>query len=620
MRHEISGLPQAPRLGVDLQTGSITGVHRVTAGHHLTVAAAIGATVLTLDDVADFIEGEGRTQVMVSGQVYDYDEVDPDTNTLTLSDPLTVAGAVDDPVDLFDPEVGGSVVVGYEAKIMLDDSDPTDRPIAVEISHSLAQMLAEDERGGFGEAATLMRVGEHKWTVWEVDGKIVANLLADEAVAAADLAFDKALEGLTAAQLAQAMIDGEVDIYYQTAAPWANGSTAHDDDTGDIWVDTDAATDTAYRWLNRTWTLIGDASLVAALLQAQSAQTTADGKIRMLVRTYFPVQDGADGHFGYGDLLKRSDLDNKEFYWDGDSWEELILGDDGIAATLTGKILRTAAAGNRIQMRQDSSAGVIEGFTGDSAGETYPMLINPTVYGSGGGRRMALDLQTGRFYPGGTYIGFLRLFSGTYDGSSGPQATFSVDQVNLPWVYVGSGLTVASGGLDINSGGLDVYGGGINVTNGISGFYDGCSISNGLTVNSGGILAGGQIEFNSLDGTGGSSYVMVGNDGVLSRGAPSSLRYKENVKPLDARVAEALLEVDAITWQYKDRKFHGDRTYAGVPAEQLHDLGLGLFVDYDDQGRPDQVRYWELVAPLIILCQRQQAQIDAVSAHLGRTS
>lgn len=589
---------------LESMTGHVHGVFRVTQGHTLAAAADVGDTVLYMESTSDFDEEGG--QVLVSGDVYDYVGIDPDADTLTLATPLSVAAAYEDPVDVFDPEIGSTVVVGYEASVMLDDADPTGRTITVDVQHGLVPMLEESTRGGPGEAVTLVRDGEHDWTIWQVDGKLAVDLLADAALEAAADAADLAMNALTQAELAEAITDGFIDYHYQTTMPWPNGDTGHDNDFGDCWVDTDSNPQVAYRWKNtRIWTLIADGSLTQALFDAQAAQVTADGKIRHYVGTYAlpagpPPADGI-AH-SYGDIFTKTNEDNREYYWDGNSWEMSLVGDDAIATTLTGKVIQTAFFGNRVRMRQDSSAGVIEGFTGDSAGETYPSLLNPTLFGSGGGRRLALDFQTGRFDPGGTYIGYLRLFSGTYDGSSGPQATFSVDQVNMPRVYA--------------SGGVNVTGGGMNVTSGVSGFYDGCSISGGLTINNGGLLVGGSVELNTLEGTGGSSFVMTGNDGVLSRGAPSSMRHKENVKPLDARVAEALLQVDTITWQYKDRKYHGDRRYAGVPAEQLHDLGLDLFVDYDAEGRPDQVRYWELVAPLIALCQSQQAQIDDLTARV----
>ena len=568
--------------------GRIVDVQRKTDGDTLAVAAASGATTLTVHDTADFDETGG--QLLFAGDVYVYDEVDDEAGTIHLTTPTTIAGSVDDPVDVFSEEMG-TIVVEYVAHVLLDENDPDDEPLEVTVQHALVPMLREAVRGGAEESVTLIRDGDDDLMIWQVDGKLAVDVMANEAVLAADAAMDLALQGLTAAQLAQAMLDGEVNIHYLDDAPWSNGDATHDDDTADIWVDTDAPTDTAYRWLSRTWTLIGEASLVSALLAARSAQVTLDGKIRRVYKTYEPVQDGADGHFGYGDSLIRTDLDNKEFFWDGDSWAELLVGTAAIAEFITGKTIRTALDGNRIQMRQDGAAGVIEGFTG-LAGET-PGILDPLASGSQPG----IQLKSGTTP---SYPNFAEVYLTAGSGGTNSIVFLGCDKVVVPQeLSVSGGITGTTNGTHNGPVNGDLNGD-------ISG---GPSITGGMTVT-------GTVELNSLDGTGGSSFVMVGNDGVLARGAPSSMRYKENVKPLDARVSEALLQVDTITWQYKDRQFHGDRRYAGVPAEQLHDLGLDLFVDYDRNGKPDQVRYWELVAPLIGLCQQQQAQIDALAARV----
>jgi hypothetical protein len=558
----VAGTPQPVLARVDVQSGWIQDVVRVTKGHAFAEAAGVGDTVLTLTDVGDFIEGEGRTQVMVSGQVYDYDVVDPATNTITLADPLTVAAAADDPADLFDPDVDGTVVVGYEAKVMLDDSDPSDRPIDVKISHSLAQMLEESGRGTFGEAVTLVRVGDYRWEIWQVDGKVAANLAADSAIAQADSALDQALLALDQADLALAISDGQVDIHYQTSAPWANGSTAHDDDTGDIWVDTDAATDTAYRWLDRFWTLIGDASIVAALLAAQSAQTTADGKITLYVLNYAPTLL-THPNLGYGDLLRRTDQDNKEYYWDGDSWEPLLIGDDALEAILTGKTVRTSAGGNRIQMRDDGSAGTIEAYYGG----VKVGYINPS---SAGGWDIdgfvqirdqltllaKLDIVTG----GAEISGGLDVISGTSD--------FSGDVNMNSDAYVG-------GQLDVD-GRSDTAG----EVHGAQGFHDDGLAGGGLTAAS------------------------IGNGGRIVR-TTSSQRYKHDIHDADLDVAAILqLTPRAFKRTAQDDEPTDTTEYVGFIAEEVAAIeGLEHFVFHDAGDQPEGFHYDAFTAGLLALCQ-----------------
>lgn len=335
---------------LDSLTGHVHGVYRVTAGHTLAVAASIGDTVLYMADTSDYDEAGG--QVLVSGDVYDYTGIDPDAETLTLATPLTVAAAYEDPVDVFDPEVGGMVVVGYEASVLLDDADPTGRTITVDVQHGLVPMLEESTRGGPGEAVTLVRDGEHDWTIWQVDGKLAVDLLADAAVESAALAFDLATLAMTEAELAQATADGKIDTYYQTTAPSSGMGV------GDLWFDTDD--NKAWRYSGTAWVSVQDVAVVQALSDAQSAQTTADGKIVHFVQAGTPTAEG------YGDIWTETDADNKKWWWNGGSWVALLVGDDAINTILTGKTIRTSSGSSRLQMRDDSQAGILEAYVGGS--------------------------------------------------------------------------------------------------------------------------------------------------------------------------------------------------------------------------------------------------------------
>lgn len=55
----------------------------------------------------------------------------------------------------------------------------------------------------------------------------------------------------------------------------------------------------------------------------------------------------------------------------------------------------------------------------------------------------------------------------------------------------------------------------------------------------------------------------------------------------------------------------------GFVAEELHDLGLADFVDYDEAGLPASIRYDRLTAALVPLLQQQQAQIAALAERVA---
>jgi hypothetical protein len=54
----------------------------------------------------------------------------------------------------------------------------------------------------------------------------------------------------------------------------------------------------------------------------------------------------------------------------------------------------------------------------------------------------------------------------------------------------------------------------------------------------------------------------------------------------------------------------------GFVAEELDELGLGDFVEYDTEGLPASIRYDRLTAALVPLLQRQQGQLDALADKL----
>lgn len=55
----------------------------------------------------------------------------------------------------------------------------------------------------------------------------------------------------------------------------------------------------------------------------------------------------------------------------------------------------------------------------------------------------------------------------------------------------------------------------------------------------------------------------------------------------------------------------------GLVAEELDAVGLGDFVEYDEEDRPSAIRYDRLAVALVPVVQRQQAQIDELAARLN---
>jgi hypothetical protein len=82
----------------------VKGVHVEVLGDTIASAASIGATTLTVRDVADFDEDGGYLRL--NDVVLEYLSCDDDTSTITLAVALVAAAAVDDKVDAWDKANG----------------------------------------------------------------------------------------------------------------------------------------------------------------------------------------------------------------------------------------------------------------------------------------------------------------------------------------------------------------------------------------------------------------------------------------------------------------------------------------------------------------------------------
>jgi hypothetical protein len=101
--------------------------------------------------------------------------------------------------------------------------------------------------------------------------------------------------------------------------------------------------------------------------------------------------------------------------------------------------------------------------------------------------------------------------------------------------------------------------------------------------------------------------------GVFYR-STSSLRYKSNVQSYTAGLAD-VMRLRPVSFTNKADSSH--KTFAGFIAEEIHDLGLNEFVEYDLDGRPDSVAYANLTALLASAMQEQQAVITTLTKRVA---
>lgn len=119
--------------------------------------------------------------------------------------------------------------------------------------------------------------------------------------------------------------------YYSGTAP-----TGSDLVTGDIWFDINTG-NKPYRWNGTSWISVQDASIATALSTANAAQTTANGKNKVIYSVSAPSGSGTAA----GDIwwqYNASGIITGQWEWSGSSWLPKTIGSQVIANLDAGKI------------------------------------------------------------------------------------------------------------------------------------------------------------------------------------------------------------------------------------------------------------------------------------------
>jgi hypothetical protein len=109
--------------------------------------------------------------------------------------------------------------------------------------------------------------------------------------------------------------------------------------------------------------------------------------------------------------------------------------------------------------------------------------------------------------------------------------------------------------------------------------------------------------------TGGGANMHIASDGSLNR-STSSLKYKKDVRDYDKGLAE-VMQMRPVYYKGKSET-DGDKQYAGLIAEEIHDLGLTEFVQYADDETPDALAYSNMVALLVKAIQELEARLKTI--------
>jgi hypothetical protein len=106
-------------------------------------------------------------------------------------------------------------------------------------------------------------------------------------------------------------------------------------------------------------------------------------------------------------------------------------------------------------------------------------------------------------------------------------------------------------------------------------------------------------------------YMDTSNNNQLAR-STSSIKYKTDVRDYDKGI-DVIKELRPV---YYKGKSDGDKQFAGLIAEDIHEAGLEEFVQYSPEGDPDALAYQNMVALLIKGMQEQQEQIESLKTEI----
>ena len=128
-----------------------------------------------------------------------------------------------------------------------------------------------------------------------------------------------------------------------------------------------------------------------------------------------------------------------------------------------------------------------------------------------------------------------------------------------------------------------------------------------MTIDSAGNLRVQQVYSNT---TSGGANVRVQSDGLMQRDT-SSQRYKNTINDATHGLTE-LLTLRPVTFKGNN---DGDTIFGGLIAEEVHDAGLTEFVEYDEENRPDALRYSNMVSLCVKAIQELSAKVTTLETE-----
>lgn len=141
--------------------GIVLEVSLMPSGSSLTADHAIGATALTVDDIADFSESGGQLSIDGTSTILTYTSVDSDLNTILLAAPTTV---------LYEDTTQISVYPQSMVKMALVQTDEDEDGFRVRIPHALADMFVTGIREPEDQENVVVRLDGSTWVMSDASG------------------------------------------------------------------------------------------------------------------------------------------------------------------------------------------------------------------------------------------------------------------------------------------------------------------------------------------------------------------------------------------------------------------------------------------------------------------
>ena len=121
---------------------------------------------------------------------------------------------------------------------------------------------------------------------------------------------------------------------------------------------------------------------------------------------------------------------------------------------------------------------------------------------------------------------------------------------------------------------------------------------------------GAASPYNSTTAT--AANMVVNSDGAVQR-STSSIRYKTEILDATHGLSD-VMKLRPVTYKGKN---DGERVFGGFIAEEVHEIGLTEFVDYNEEGQPESLAYANMVSLLTKALQEAVAKISTLESEVA---